>query len=126
MSKVKAQEPEGFAEFWAIWRPHRRKNDGRGDARERYRKCLLNGADPERIQRGAEWYFTRMKPEPAYVPLAATWLNREAYEDCADDFDACDRQRAEREARETNVTRINPNHKTAFQRRMEQERRVTR
>ena len=26
---TKQPEPDGFADFWAIWRPHARKTDGR-------------------------------------------------------------------------------------------------
>ena len=35
MTKVKQAEPEGFPEFWAIWRPHRRHTACRqnGDSR---------------------------------------------------------------------------------------------
>ena len=47
MAKVKTPEPEGFAEFWEdIWFDYRRNTDGRGAARETYRKHVLAGADP--------------------------------------------------------------------------------
>lgn len=76
------QEPEGFALFWACWRPHMRHTDGRGDARDRYRKQLLSGADPQDILDGAK-AFLRSLPEKdrPYIPLAATWLNKESYAD---------------------------------------------
>lgn len=106
-------EPECFAEFWDIWRPYRRHSDGRGDARERYRKCLLNGADPQRIIDGAYWYTKNLKEaDKPYIPLAATWLNKESYEDYADDKAAYDkrmqeiedRKRKEQQARQSNVS----------------------
>lgn len=115
MSKVSQHEPEGFSAFWDIWRPHRRKNDGRGDARERYRKCLLAGANPERIAAGAAWYIRTMKNEERpYIPLAATWLHREAYEDCADDKAAYEASKAKSEAdAAANVTKF-PTGQTSF------------
>lgn len=82
------QEPEGFAEFWDIWRPHMRHTDGRGDARERYRKELLKGAEPLDIIDGAKAFLrnwvTLPKEEQKYIPLAASWLNKEAYADWAE------------------------------------------
>jgi hypothetical protein len=74
----------GFDAFWTIWRPHMRKNDGRGMARETYGKCLAKGAEPQDIADGARWYLASLKErDKEYIPLCATWLNRCAYEDGA-------------------------------------------
>jgi hypothetical protein len=84
MTKVRTPEPEGFPEFWSIWQPNMRHTDGRGLAREAYRKHVFNGALPEDIMDGARGFF-RFMPEKdrPYVPLSASWLNREAYIDWA-------------------------------------------
>ncbi len=83
------QEPEGFADFWTVWRPHMRRTDGRGDARDTYRKHILRGADPADIIDGAK-AFLRDVPEKdkPYIPLAASWLNKESY------LDWCEKERA--------------------------------
>lgn len=89
MKKVRIPEPEGFAEFWSIWLPHARHTDGRGLARETFRRHLLNGAMPEDIIDGARWFLRSMTDrDRQYVPLASTWLNREAY------IDLCEKERA--------------------------------
>lgn len=85
--KVKAAEPEGFAEFWQCWMPHRRHTDSRAEARNTYRKHILAGAEPADILDGARGFFFFMKEkDKPYVPLAATWLNREAYLDWAEEL----------------------------------------
>lgn len=117
MSKVRTPEPEGFADFWTVWRPHMRHTDGRGEAREAYRKHILMGAEPQDIIDGATGFF-RFMPEKdkPYVPLAASWLNKEAYPDWAErerDF------RRRSEERPTNVTPIRPAGQTAFLRQFE-------
>lgn len=84
LTKVKQPEPEGFAEFWALWLPYARRNDGRGEARQCFAKHLTSGIDPQDIVDGAAWYLRSLKDsERAYIPMAATWLNRCAYEDFA-------------------------------------------
>lgn len=89
MKKVRIPEPEGFSEFWSIWLPHARHTDGRGLARETFRRHLLNGAMPEDIIDGARWFLRSMTDrDRQYVPLASTWLNREAY------IDLCEKERA--------------------------------
>jgi hypothetical protein len=87
--KSPMQEPEGFADFWATWRPMMRRTDGRGDARETYRKHILKGAEPADIIDGAR-AFLRDIPEKdrPYIPLAASWLNKESY------LDWCEKERA--------------------------------
>ena len=80
------QEPEGFSIFWEqVWRPHARHTDGRGLARDTYAKHIKAGALPQDIIDGAKCFFRTMKDRDRdYVPLASTWLNREAYIDLAE------------------------------------------
>ena len=100
MKKLAEQEPEGFSQYWAVWLPIARRNDGRGLAREAYRKHILNGAEPQDIIDGAAWYVRSLtERDREYVPLSATWLNRCAYEDL------CLKERAW-QARSGNVTSI--------------------
>lgn len=99
MSKVKVHEPYLFDEFWSVWRPHMRHTDGRGDARERYRKKLLDGADPHDIIDGAKGFIQFMpEKDKAYIPLAASWLNKEAYLDWCEKWRAYQARMAERES----------------------------
>lgn len=84
MRKVATPEPEGFLDFWAVWQPHMRKTDGRGDAREAFRKHILNGADPHEIIDGAKAFIRSLNDEERrFIPLVASWLNKEAYPDWA-------------------------------------------
>ncbi len=103
MSKVRTPEPELFDAFWAVWRPHMRHTDGRGDARERYRKELLGGADPAEILEGAKAYIKRLGQMPPderkFIPLAATWLHKQSYTDWAEQERDLQRRLAEAEAR---------------------------
>ena len=79
-----AEESPEFKAFWAVWQPHMRHTDGRGDAREAFRKHILMGADPQDIIDGATGFFRFMQEkDKPYVPLAASWLNKEAYADWA-------------------------------------------
>lgn len=89
MKKVRTPEPEGFSEFWSVWLPHARHTDGRGLARETFRRHILNGAEPQDIIDGARWFLRSMTDrDRQYVPLSSTWLNREAY------IDLCEKERA--------------------------------
>lgn len=89
MKKVRTPEPEMFADFWAIWQPVSRHTDGRGLARETFRKHVLNGADPQDIVDGARWFVRNMSDRDRdFVPLSSTWINREAY------LDLCEKERA--------------------------------
>jgi len=82
MSKVRTLEPEGFVEFWNTWRPIARHTDGRGLAREAFRKQVLMGTEPQDLIDGARWYARNLSErEKPYVPLSATWLNRETFAD---------------------------------------------
>lgn len=99
MSKVRTPEPEGFAEFWAEWRQIARHTDGRGLARETYRKHILDGAEPQDIIDGVKWFARNLteRDRNGFVPLSSTWLNREAYLDFAEkerEFRARQEQRA--------------------------------
>lgn len=85
MKKFIEAAPEGFETFWAIWRPVMRNTDGKGLAREAYRKQLLRGADPQDIIDGASWFVRNLSEKTRdYVPLSATWLNRETYDGLCD------------------------------------------
>lgn len=82
MRKVRTPEPELFPEFWAVWLPIARHTDGRGLARETFRKHILNGAEPQDIVDGAKWFARSLTDrDRPYVPMSATWLNRCSYED---------------------------------------------
>lgn len=107
--KVRTEEPEGFAEFWAAWRPHMRHTDGRGDARERYRKELLRGADPQDIIDGARGFLRHLqslpKDDQRFIPLAATWLHKQSYADWCEQERDYQRRLSERAS---NVVDIRP------------------
>ena len=75
------KEPDGFPEFWAIWLPIKRRNDGRGLARATFAQHIKAGVDPQDIIDGARWYARNTPAGYEYVPLASTWLNRGVYED---------------------------------------------
>jgi len=112
--KTRENDPEGFDLFWSYWRPHMRRTDGRKDARDAYRKHILSGASPEDILDGAK-AFLRDMPErdKPYIPLAASWLNKESYLDWADK----EREyQARLAARAENVVQMKPlsNYKPKF------------
>lgn len=94
---TKRQEPDGFETYWSIWRPNARHTDGRGLARETFAKLVKNGADPQDIIDGAKWFFSTMKDRDRdYVPLSSTWLNRQSFEDLAEQYRAHEARKAER------------------------------
>lgn len=121
MSKVREVEPEGFDTFWREWMPYRRKNDGRGEARAAYRKHILAGAEPQEIADGARAYLRSLTPrEREYIPMAATWLNREAYADWAEQERAFQAAQEARQNASDNVVSIRPAQpKSAFLRQWE-------
>ena len=114
--KIKEQEPTGFPEFWSSWRPFMRKNDGRGEARTTYRKHILAGAEPADIIDGAKAYLRSLtEREKPYIPLAATWLNREAYADWAEHEREYQKRLAERSTNVVNINRPQPRSKWAME-----------
>lgn len=85
MKKVfttKADETPDFIAFWDAWRPFMRQTDGRGDARDTFFKHVWAGVDPRDIVDGAKCFLRTLK-EREYIPLAASWINKRAYEDLA-------------------------------------------
>lgn len=85
MKKVfttKADETPEFVAFWDAWRPFMRQTDGRGDARDTFFKHVWAGVDPRDIVDGAKCFLRTLK-ERDYIPLAASWINKRAYEDLA-------------------------------------------
>jgi hypothetical protein len=83
---TKADETPEFVEFWNVWRPTARHTDGRGEARDAFFKHVnAFGADPRDIVEGAKYFIRTMKErDKEFVPLAASWLNKRAYEDLAE------------------------------------------
>ena len=113
--KIKEQEPEGFPQFWSEWRPFMRKNDGRGEARATYRKHILAGAEPADIIDGAKAYLRSLtEREKPYIPLAATWLNREAYADWAEQEREYQKRLAERSTNVVNINSAQPVTRSKF------------
>lgn len=86
MSKAfttKADETPEFVAFWALWQPNMRQTDGRGDARDTFFKHVRAGVDPADIVDGARWFLRRLQ-DKQFIPLAASWINKKAYEDMAE------------------------------------------
>ena len=80
---AKHETPE-FQEFWATWKPYARHTDGRAVARDAFLRLSEDGASQRDMVDGAKCFFRTMKEKDReYVPLAATWLRRGAYEDLA-------------------------------------------
>lgn len=83
MRKVRPEEePQGFAEFWALWMPVCRESDGKPKAREAYRKHILLGAQPQDIFDAARWHIRQREANNSlsHIQLVASWLNCERYE----------------------------------------------
>lgn len=93
MSRARTPESEGYADLWALWLPIKRKNDGRGDGRKAYAK-LLETYTPQDIIDGAQWYIRNLEKGYPYVPMLATWLNREVFADLYERERAYQEQRA--------------------------------
>lgn len=114
-TKARKEEPTGFPDFWDVWRPHARHTDGRGLARDAFAKLVKNGADPQDIIDGAKFFFRTMKEKDReFVPLSSTWLNRQAFEDLAEQERNYERQLQERIAKRAaetaTVVRLPANH----------------
>ena len=126
MTKVRTPEPEMFADFWTIWQPVSRHTDGRGLARETFRKHVLNGVEPQDIVDGARWFVRSLSDRDRdFVPLSSTWLNREAFLDICDKERAYQARLAEMEQRKDNVVQISaqPVGQTKFLREYEARKR---
>lgn len=84
---TKADETPEFVEFWdRIWRKHARETDGRGDARDEFFRHVESGTDAQDIVDGARCFIRKMSAKGYdYIPLAASWLNKRAYEDLCDE-----------------------------------------
>lgn len=68
---------QGFDEFWVTYP----KRKGKGAARKAW-GLAVKKAPAEVIVAGARRYFEDPNlPEPAYIPLPATWLNQERWDD---------------------------------------------
>ena len=88
-----------FLTFWALWRKHMRKTDGRGKARPAWLQMIAAGCDPQEIIDGAHWYLRNMSDRDApYIPLASSWLRSERWADDAEQERAYQARIAEREA----------------------------
>lgn len=73
-------EPEGFAEFWAIYPP--RRNSSKADARKAYAAALKAGADPAEIIAGAKLYADSQHGQDSqFTAHAKTWLHGKRWED---------------------------------------------
>lgn len=109
----RTDESQEFCIFWEqIWRKHARHTDGRGLARDAFNKLVKHGAEPQDIIDGAKWFFQTMKEKDRdYVPLSATWLHRQSYEDLAEQYRAHEARKQERQRPQEpspNVVNIDP------------------
>jgi hypothetical protein len=91
-------------------------------ARETFAKLVKNGADPQDIIDGAKWFFLTMKDRDRdYVPLSSTWLNRQSFEDLAEQYRAHEARKAERQRSQeqsTNVVSIDAERRADMAERM--------
>ena len=102
---TKADETDEFREFWDGWRKFARETDGRGDARDCFLKHIRQGADPHDIVDGAR-YFLRTLKDKAFIPLAASWMNKRAYEDHAEAEREYQKRLQERSKPQQNVVQM--------------------
>lgn len=102
------EEPKGFATFWAIWKDHQRKSDGRGKARPAYKQMIDMGHEPQDIIDGARWYLRNLKTEEdrKFIPLAASWLRSERFMDECEKERSFQAERTERAEKPRNVVQI--------------------
>lgn len=100
----KADESPEFVAFWSLWRTHARHTDGRGDARDAFFKHVRMGADPQDLVDGAAYFIRTMRDKDReYIPLAASWLNKRAFEDMAEAERALQQKLRERAVPQPNV-----------------------
>ena len=115
----KKDETPEFVEFWTAWLPRAHPNDGRGNARDCFFQHVNQlGADARDIADGGKWFIRNLRADQ-WIPHAATWINRRAYEDFAPKERAMQQQMAERAAMAsqapTNVHPLRPaEYKTPF------------
>ena len=110
---AKSDESQEFIIFWEqVWRKHARHTDGRGLARDAFNRLVKHGADPQDIIDGARWFFHTMKErDREFVPLSATWLNRQSFEDLAEQYRAYEARKQERQRPQEpspNIVSIDP------------------
>ena len=97
---TKKDETEEFVAFWNLWKPFARHTDGRGDARDTFYQHVNAGAPAQDIVDGARCFLRTMKDKDRdYIPLAASWINKRAYEDLAEAQRAFDARMAEAQQR---------------------------
>lgn len=100
--RIDPADPDGKRIRSTGWISIMRHTDGRAEARKVFNQHLAAGADGSDIAAGGRWFIRNLKEaDRPYVPLAATWINRGAYEDSADrerEFEASQEQaKAKRE-----------------------------
>ena len=67
-----------FDDFWAVFP----RKQGKGKAKEAFMKAVKDGAVAAEVLAGAIRYASDPNlPDPQFVPLPATWLNQERWED---------------------------------------------
>ncbi len=67
-----------FDDFWAVFP----RKQGKGKAKEAFMKAVKDGAVPAEVLAGAIRYASDPNlPDPQFIPLPATWLNQERWED---------------------------------------------
>lgn len=104
---TKADETPEFVSFWTAWRVHARHTDGRGDARDAFFKHVRMGADPQDLVDGAAYFIRTMRDKDReYIPLAASWLGKRAYEDMAESERALQQKIRERAIAQPNVVAL--------------------
>jgi len=103
---TKADETPEFQEFWSFWMNYARDTDGRGLARDAFFKHVWAGADPRDIIDAAHFFVLRKLKDKNFIPLVASWLNSQAYEDLAEEERNYQKRLQERQTQPTNVVRM--------------------
>ena len=69
---------ESFNEFWSVFP----RKQGKGKAKEAFMKAVGNSVHADDILAGARRYASDPNlPDPKFVPMPATWLNQERWDD---------------------------------------------
>jgi len=67
-----------FNEFWSVFP----RKQGKGKAKEAFMKAIGNSVHADDILEGARRYASDPNlPDPKFVPMPATWLNQERWDD---------------------------------------------